>query len=154
MPAELTTALVEAATAALTADTPVSRWATVIDALSYSPVHLKVIPPSVPAEPGEALLTAIKNASTRVPQIAALFGIEPTAAAPARRRGRGGPKAKPGTGSDNKKSSAKPVPPPPPVPTAAAEPAAEAATEPAVESVSEQPQAPDAQPSSSDTSEG
>ena len=96
LPGELAERLTAAATAGLTSDTPSGRWATVIDALSFSPVHLRVLPESIPAEPDEALLAAVRVASSRVPQIAALFGIEPTAPPPERRRGQrsGGAKSK------------------------------------------------------------
>jgi hypothetical protein len=89
LPADLATRLVDAASAALASDTPADRWVTVLDALSFSPVHLRVEPASVPAEPGEALLTAVRASAARVPQIAARFGIDPSEA-PAPRRTRGG----------------------------------------------------------------
>ncbi|MBV9950404.1 MAG: hypothetical protein JO291_00525 [Acidimicrobiia bacterium] len=87
LPPDLATRLVEAANAALTSDTASDRWATVLDALSFSPVHLRVEPVSVPAEPDEALLTAVRAAAARVPQIATKFGIDPATAPPPRRSG-------------------------------------------------------------------
>jgi hypothetical protein len=87
LPQDLATRLIEAANAALTAETAADRWATVLDALSLSPVHLRVEPASVPAEPDEALLTAVRAAAARVPQIATRFGIDPATAPPPRRPG-------------------------------------------------------------------
>ena len=75
------------AAAGLTADTSQDRWATVLDALSLSPVHLRVVPEGLPAEPNEQLLAAVKRLSMSVPDIAKAFGIEPTPP-PRARRGR------------------------------------------------------------------
>ena len=73
---------IEATDTALAADTASDRWATVLDALSFSPVHLRVEPASVPAEPDETLLTAVRATAARVPQIAARFGIDPATTPP------------------------------------------------------------------------
>lgn len=120
LPADLATRLIEATQSALTADTVPDRFATVLDALSFSPVHLRVVPPSVPAEPGEALLSMVRKTAARLPQIAPLFGVEAPSSTPrARRRppggggrrserGPAGGRAGPGPGA--------PVPPPPPAP--------------------------------------
>ena len=75
------------AAAGLTADTSQDRWATVLDAVSLSPVHLRVVPKGLPAEPNEQLLAAVKRLSMSVPDIAKAFGIEPTPP-PRARRGR------------------------------------------------------------------
>ena len=74
------------AAASLTADTSQDRWSTVLDAVSLSPVHLRVVPKSLPAEPNEQLLAAVKRLSMSVPDIAKSFGIEPTPPPRARRR--------------------------------------------------------------------
>jgi hypothetical protein len=131
LPAEIATRLAEAASAALTADTFADRWATVLDALSYSPVRATVTPASKPDAPSEELVATITRFADRVPQVAAAFGIE---AAPAgRRRGaRGGQRrggAKGGT-------TPPPRPPKPEAPAADAstEAPAEPTTEPTVES--------------------
>ncbi len=87
LPAELATRLTEATNVALTAETGTERYATVLDALAYSPVRQAVVPQGVPAEPGEALLAAVRKLAGRVPQIAALFGIEPAPAKGTRSRG-------------------------------------------------------------------
>jgi len=112
LPAELATRLTEATNAALTADTGPDRFATVIDALAYSPVRQQVVPLGIPAEPGDALLAAIKKLASRVPQIAALFGVEASPARPPRSKGRG-------TGSGPR---SRPVPAPPPHPSPATPP--------------------------------
>ena len=75
------------AAAGLTTDTSQDRWATVLDAVSLSPVHLRVVPEGLPAEPNEQLLAAVKRLSMSVPDIAKAFGIEPTPP-PRARRGR------------------------------------------------------------------
>lgn len=105
-PADLAQRLVTASAAGLTADITSDRFATLLDALAFSPVRLQVTAASVPAEPTPELLQAVKKAASRVPQIAAQFGIEAGAGAPK------GPR---------------PPKPRPPKPTAAAAPAAPAA---------------------------
>jgi hypothetical protein len=105
LPVELSTRLADAASAGLTADTAPDRYATVIDALAYSPVRTVVVPQGVPAEPDEALLAAVRKLASRLPQIATAFGVESTASKP---RG-----AKP---------SARPIPAPPPLPEQAGQP--------------------------------
>lgn len=75
------------ADASLTSETGQDRWATVLDAVALSPVHLRVVPAGLPTEPGDQLLDVVKRVSMSVPAIAAAFGIEPTAP-PRARRGR------------------------------------------------------------------
>jgi hypothetical protein len=143
LPADITARLTEATSAALTAETAEDRWATVLDALSFSPVHLAVIPVSSPEKPGDDLLAAVRKASARLPQIAAMFGVEPAPSAPAGRRpsrGRGKSGGGPGKGGPNQgrpgsakpagsgaSSGGRPVPPPPPMPAGSA-PATDAAS--------------------------
>jgi len=119
-PAELGTALAAATAASLTAETAPDRYATVLDALAYAPVRSQVTPLGIPAEPGEALISAVTKLASRIPAIAALFGIEATAP------------SKGGRGRSRSGSPAsKPLPPKPPVADAVAEGASDA---PAVES--------------------
>ena len=102
-PSDLGTALAAAASAALTAETAPDRFATVLDALAYSPVRTQVVPQGIPAEPGEALIAAVTKLASRLPAVAALFGIEAAASSRAPRgRGRSGSPA------------SKPLPPKPP----------------------------------------
>jgi hypothetical protein len=121
LPADLATRLTDAASAALTADDSPDRWVAVIDALQFAPVHEKVEPASIPEKPSDELLALLRKTSTRLPQIATKFGIEPKAASARPARGRKPKKA--GGGA--------PVPPPPPAPAAEApaEPVAEAPAE-------------------------
>ncbi|MEY2403737.1 MAG: hypothetical protein QOD38_1288, partial [Acidimicrobiaceae bacterium] len=93
----LTTRLAEGASASLTADAPAERWAAVLDATAFSPVRLAVKPQSLPEKPSDELLAGAKKLASRLPQVAAAFGID-VSDAPKRR------------GS----SKGKPVPPPPP----------------------------------------
>jgi len=106
-PAELAKRLADAASASFTADITGERYATVLDALAFSPVRLQVVPAHVPEQPGSELASAVKKFASRLPQIAARFGIE---ASPTR-----GPRPpKSGAGA--------PVPPPPPPPAPATAP--------------------------------
>jgi hypothetical protein len=112
LPPDLSARLAEAASASLTAETAPDRYATVLDALAYSPVRGVVQARGVPAEPGDALLTVVRKFASRLPQIATAFGIEASSAPPRRP---GGPKR---------------VPAPPPRPDVSPGPVAEAASEP------------------------
>jgi hypothetical protein len=75
-PAELALRLAEAAGAAMSPDITPDRWSTVLDAVAGSPVRRSVKPAGMPADPGEALLQAAKQASGRVPALAAMLGID------------------------------------------------------------------------------
>ncbi|MEE9416061.1 MAG: hypothetical protein V3V01_12325, partial [Acidimicrobiales bacterium] len=86
MPAEIADRLVNQANESLTSETGADRFATVLDAIAFSPVHLQVRPVSIPENANDELLTAIRRLSMRVPDIAKLFGIDPT---PPPRGGRG-----------------------------------------------------------------
>lgn len=85
LPAPVLDRLAAMAEAGLTAETGQDRWATVLDAVALSPVHQRVTPQGLPAEPGEPLLDVVKRVSMSVPSIAKAFGIEPTK--PPRSRG-------------------------------------------------------------------
>jgi hypothetical protein len=76
-PPETGTRLAEAATAALTAEAASDRWAAVVEALAFSPVHAVVAPPAPPQQVSDELLALVKGVAGSVPQIAILLGIEP-----------------------------------------------------------------------------
>lgn len=84
LPADMTEKLVERTLENLTADTTPDRWATVLDALSYSPIRGAVVPKELPSKVTDDLTKAVKKTASKLPQIAALFGVEPKA--PSRRR--------------------------------------------------------------------
>lgn len=77
LPTELAGELAQQASNALAPDIEQSRWATVLDALAFSPVRGAVKPVGIPAEPGEELLGEVRRLSDRVPTIAGLFGVDP-----------------------------------------------------------------------------
>lgn len=113
LPSDMAERLAAIASESLTSEISHDRWATVLDAVAYSPVRSLVKPVGRPDKAGDELLTAVKKLASRVPEIAAQFGIEPPAA---RKRGR------------------RPTPPPPPqsadpAPVADPEPIAEAPAE-------------------------
>jgi len=87
LPAPVMERLTSLAAAGLTAETSQDRWATVLDAVSLSPVHARVVPEGLPTEPGEELLAVVKRHSMSIPDIAKAFGIDPTPP-PRARRGR------------------------------------------------------------------
>ncbi len=88
MPRDLLDRLAEAAAAGMTADTGQDRWGTMLDAVASSPVHERVVPAGLPAEPNKDLLALVRRFSLRVPAIAAAFGVEPASASTNRRRRR------------------------------------------------------------------
>jgi len=112
LPPDMAERLAAGASASLTSEVTQDRWATVLDAIAFSPVKGLVVPEGVPATPNDQLLAAVRKHASKVPAIAALFGVEAPAA---RKKGRR-------------------TPPPPPKPAApevadAAPEAAEAAPE-------------------------
>ena len=78
LPAAELERLTEAANASLTSQISQDRWATIIDAVALSPVHLRVVPQGIPAEPAEELLEVVRRVSMSIPDVAASFGIKPT----------------------------------------------------------------------------
>ncbi len=78
LPADLAKRLADATSASLTAETGQDRFATVLDALAFAPVRTQVTAQSVPAQPNDELVAAVRKAGARLPQIAQQFGIEPT----------------------------------------------------------------------------
>ena len=81
MPGDIATQLAEATAASLTDETGPDRWATVLDALAYSPVRRRVVPQSLPAKLSPDLRTTIARLASRLPEIAHIFDIEPDPAA-------------------------------------------------------------------------
>jgi len=104
LPSDMAERLATLASESLTSEISQDRWATVLDAVAYSPVRSSVKPHGRPEKAGDELLGAVKKLASRIPEIAAEFGVE---APTARKRGRG----------------RRPTPPPPP----AVAPVAEAA---------------------------
>ncbi|MGH9232963.1 MAG: hypothetical protein ACRD0R_06455 [Acidimicrobiales bacterium] len=81
IPGEIATQLAEATAASLTDETGPERWATVLDALAYSPVRRRVVPQSLPAKLSPELRATIARLASRLPDIAHIFDIEPDPAA-------------------------------------------------------------------------
>jgi len=88
LPDGLVQLLVEGANKALADDVEPDRWATVLDAVAFSPVRQLVVPAGTPEEDDAEVTAAVTKLANRVPQIAALFGIE-VAEKPRNRKGRG-----------------------------------------------------------------
>jgi hypothetical protein len=74
-PPELQERLKEGAQDAMTPETQADRWVTMIEAVSASPIRRTIEPKGLPAEPGEALLNAAKQASGRIPALAKMLGV-------------------------------------------------------------------------------
>ncbi len=97
LPAELHDRLVAAAAAAMTPDVASDRYATLVDALAFSPVRRAVVPVGIPADPDAALIATVRKHARRVPAIAGLFGESP-----------------PSSGAPTGSRRAAKIPPPPP----------------------------------------
>jgi hypothetical protein len=138
-PPELGARLTEATTASLTADSASDRWAAVIEALAFAPVHAMVIPAAPPEVISDDLRAMVKGVAGAVPQIAALLGIE--APPPGSRTARTlRPPRRPAKAADSKpgrSGSGRPpgtvIPPPPLAKAAPAEVPDEVPTEPPAE---------------------
>jgi len=102
LPPDMAERLAAAASASLTSETTQDRWATVLDAVAFSPVKGLVVPEGLPATPNDQLLAAVRKHAGKVPAIASLFGVE--AAAPRKKGGRRTPPPPP-------KPAAIPAPP-------------------------------------------
>lgn len=67
--------------------TPLStsdRWAVVLEALAFAPIHNEVVPTALPATVSPELTATVQRLAPAIPRIAALFGVEvnPKAAMP------------------------------------------------------------------------
>ena len=82
LPPDMAERLAALAAADLNPTANQQRWATVVDSIALSPVRTQVIPAGIPTKPSDDLLAAIRRLADRVPQIAALFGIQPESARP------------------------------------------------------------------------
>ena len=86
VPTEASSRLVAAVSEGLSPATNQELWAATLDALAFSPVRQQVTPVGRPETPTEDLLEAVRRVADRLPAIAALFGIDPSEAAAAKRR--------------------------------------------------------------------
>jgi hypothetical protein len=140
IPAELATALADAAGAAMTGETPPDRWSALLDAVTASPVRRSVKPVGLPADPPEALLQAARQSSGRIPALAPMLGIAmPPPPGPPRPVGRPGRASAQAKGRARPGTAHEPAPPPssPPAPAASPDEAAAAPAHPAEPSVTE-----------------
>ena len=85
LPTELANRLTEAASAALAGDILPDRWATVLDALAFTPIRSAVTPAGYPVDPPAEFLEAVRRVADRLPVIAAHYGIDPAEAEKARK---------------------------------------------------------------------
>ena len=86
LPPDMAERLANMAAADLNPTANQQRWATVVDSVAVSPVRTQVVPEGIPERPSDDLMATIRRLADRVPQIAALFGIEPAPAAQPRLR--------------------------------------------------------------------
>jgi len=86
LPPDMAERLAGMAAADLNPTASQQRWATVVDSVAVSPVRTQVTPAGIPERPTDDLLAAIRKLAERVPQIAALFGIQSEPATQSRMR--------------------------------------------------------------------
>ncbi|MEZ5167253.1 MAG: hypothetical protein R2695_12495 [Acidimicrobiales bacterium] len=75
LPPDMAERLAALASASLTSEITQDRWATVLDAVAFSPVRAQVTPAGRPENPGDQLLAAVRKLAGKVPDIAASFGV-------------------------------------------------------------------------------
>ena len=90
LPPEIAQELTSQANAALGTGASQHRIAVVLEAVAYSPVRPYVVLPAIPEQPTEELLEAVRKVASRLPEVAAALGIDPTEASQRKqpRRGR------------------------------------------------------------------
>jgi len=86
VPKEVADRLAASVSEGLNERTNQELWAAALDALAVSPIRSQVTIASRPAEPSADLLEAVRRVADQLPQIAALFGVDPSEAAAARKR--------------------------------------------------------------------
>ena len=86
VPKELGERLAASVSEGLNERTNQELWAASLDALSVSPVRSQVTITSKPAEPSAELLEAVRRVAEHLPEIAKLFGVDPSEAKAARKR--------------------------------------------------------------------
>ena len=107
LPGNLAEQLIAVTNAALTAETGPQRWATVLDALAFSPIRRRVVPDSLPEKLPADLRELIAKLGSRLPEIAHIFAIEPNDSPsrprPPRRKPGGKPEGAGGKGPRQRK---------------------------------------------------
>ena len=94
LPPDVAQELTAQANAALGTGNSQHRVAVVLEAVAFSPIRPYVVLPNVPAEPSEELIEVVRKIASRLPEVAAAFGIEPSALGP-RGQSRRGPRRRP-----------------------------------------------------------
>ncbi len=146
LPFDMAERLTKAASESLSSDVAQQRWATVLDAVAFSPVRSQVTPQGCPENPNDQLLATVRKLAPKVPEIAALFGVASSTPASSTSKRRGGAKRR--------------LTPPPPPPVPPAKPVVEespvepVAKEPAADAVVEEDPSPPPIPASTTQSGG
>lgn len=86
IPVEIAERLAAQTSAAMGPDTPADRWASVLDALAFSPIRAAVKPAHFPVDPDESFLEVVRSVADRVPEIGARYGVDPSEAKAAAKR--------------------------------------------------------------------
>ena len=92
LPFDMAERLTKAASESLSSDVAQQRWATVLDAVAFSPVRSQVTPQGCPENPNDQLLATVRKLAPKVPEIAALFGVASSTPASSTPKRRGGAK--------------------------------------------------------------
>ncbi len=92
LPFDMAERLTKAASESLSSDVAQQRWATVLDAVAFSPVRSQVTPQGCPENPNDQLLATVRKLAPKIPEIAALFGVASSTPASSTPKRRGGTK--------------------------------------------------------------
>jgi len=76
LPPELLEQLRSAASGAMSPDTPQDQWVALLEAVVASPVRRNVQPTGLPADARPSLVLAARQASGRIPALAAMLGVD------------------------------------------------------------------------------
>jgi hypothetical protein len=78
-PTELAQRLTEGANSSLTPGDGAERWCAVLEAAAFSPIRTHVAPSGPPPTVADELKATVTRLAPALPQVAAMFGIEPPA---------------------------------------------------------------------------
>lgn len=88
IPVDISSRLITMLTERVTAELSQDLWSQTLDALAFSPIRSSITITVRPDEPSAELMETVKKVGSRLPEIAALFGLDPAALAAESRRSR------------------------------------------------------------------
>ena len=74
-PAELAKNLTETTNAALSAETPVDEWLSILEAATVSSVRRQIVPAGLPTAKDDPQLASALSAAAKIPSLVKMFGL-------------------------------------------------------------------------------